>query len=262
MKDRCFYKGLLCVGMMFLLALFLHPAKAQEGMIRGIVQEKDSPKRVAEATVTNMRTLKKALSSNLGQFGIEARKGDTLLVTKFGYSSSYQQLSNTQDVVLRLNPTIELETVTVTGQTRESQMEGIMDDYRKQGVFNNGKKPKALQYLASPLTALYERFGKTPGNARRFRNYMERELEETDVDKKFNKYNVSEITGLEGDDLVNFMALYRPSFDQARYWNDYDVRSYLKTSLDKFVKDGKPKAETLPRIPIPTQQLNEGEEMK
>lgn len=241
----------------FLIACFFQMTATSQEILRGVVQEKDSPKRVAEATVTNLRTLKKAISSNLGQFGIEAKIGDTLLVTKFGYTSTYQQVASANDIVLRLNPTIELETVTITGKTRKEELQETMNDYRRQGVFNEGKKPSALQYLASPLTALYERFGRTPGNARRFRNYMGRELEENEVDKKFNKYNVAEITGLEGDDLINFMSWYRPTFEEAQYWNEYDIRNYLKNSLEKFDKDGRPKADTLPKLLIPPQQLNE-----
>lgn len=239
----------------FLACGFFVQAQQQ---LQGVVLEKGSPKRVAEATITNRRTLEKALSNSEGGFVIPAKEGDTLIVTKYAYSSEYYHITDPKNIVVSLNPTIELETVTVTGKTRKEELQDILKDYDKQTPYGAGR-PKALAYVFNPLSALYGTFSRSAKNARRFNNYAQNEMRETEVDKKFNKYNVGEITGLEGDDLLNFMSLYRPTYDQSRYWNEYDIRDYLKTSLEKFNRDGRPKAETLPQISIPEQQLNKKE---
>lgn len=234
---------------------FLVQAQQQ---LQGVVLEKGTPKRVAEATITNRRTLEKALSNSEGGFVIPAKEGDTLIVTKYAYSSEYYRITDPQNIVVSLNPTIELETVTVTGKTRKEELQDILQDYNKQTPYGAGR-PKALAYVFQPLSALYGTFSRSAKNARRFNNYAQNEIRETEVDKKFNKYNVGEITGLEGDDLLNFMSLYRPTYDQSRYWNEYDIRDYLKTSLEKFNRDGRPKADTLPKMAIPEQPLNKKE---
>lgn len=253
-KKRLHILSFICFVLLIITSL---RSLAQESL-QGIVVEKGTPKRVAEATITNRRTLEKALSNNEGGFVIPAKPGDTLIVTKYAYSSEYYTIVDPKNIVINLNPIIELETVTITGKTRKDELKDIMDDYRKQGVYNNGKT-KPLQYVFNPLSALYNTFSRSAKNARRFSSYAENEIQETEVDKKFNKYNVSEITGLEGDDLINFMALYRPTFNQSRYWNEYDIRDYLKASLKKFEEDGRPKADTLPELNIPPQKLNEKE---
>jgi len=229
-------------------------AHAQE-QLQGVVLEKGTPKRVAEATITNRRTLEKAISNTEGGFVIPAKAGDTLIVTKYAYSSEYYRIADPSNIVVSLNPIIELETVTVTGKTKKEELEDILGDYKKDGIY----KPKPLNYFFNPLSALYSTFSRTAKNARRFNTYAQREMQETEVDKKFNKYNVAELTGLQGDDLINFLTLYRPSYNQCRYWNEYDIQYYVKTAFEKFEKDGRPKAETLPKIPIPEQKLNEHE---
>ena len=221
--------------------------KAQE-KLQGIVLEKGTPKRVDEATITNRRTLEKAISNSEGGFVITAKVGDTLIVTKYAYSSEYYRIVQAKNITLSLNPTIELQTVTVTGKTRKEELQDVLEDYKKQGIYSVGK-PKALSYIFNPLSALYGAFGKTAKNARRFNTYAQHEIEETEVDKKFNKYNVAEITGLEGNDLLNFMSLYRPTYDECKYWNEYDIRNYLKASLERFERNARPKADTLPRFP-------------
>lgn len=257
MERKRHFKSIYSIFLTLFLFSFGSVVQAQE-TLEGVVLEKGTPKRVAEATITNRRTLEKAISNSEGGFVIPAKLGDTLIVTKYAYSSEYYRIADPKNIVVSLNPTIELETVTVTGKTRKEELQDILEDYDKQTPYG-ARKPKALAYVFNPLSALYGTFSRSAKNARRFNNYAQNEIKETEVDKKFNKYNVGEITGLQGDDLMNFMSLYRPSYEQCQYWNEYDIRDYLKASLAKFERDGKPKADTLPKIPIPEQQLNKKE---
>ncbi|WP_169719468.1 carboxypeptidase-like regulatory domain-containing protein [Olivibacter sitiensis] len=225
------------------------------GHIKGVVTEQNGAQRIGDVSIVNKRTQDRALTNMLGNFDIAASVGDTLIVTKYGYATKNQPISSAQDIVIRLDKNYMLDEVTITGRSKSQEMEDVMNDYRRQGVFNDGKT-KPLQYVFTPLTALYNAFGSAPKNARRFNRYMNNELEESVVDKKFNKYNVSEITGLKDDDLNSFMAYYRPSFQECQYWNEYDIRKYLEKSLAQFEKDGKPKFQALPKIDIPPQDLN------
>lgn len=242
---------------LFLPILFycLHISAQETQRVRGLVTEQNGAQRIGDVSIVNKRNQERALTNMLGNFEVAASLGDTLIITKYGYATHYQPILNAQDLVVRLDRTYMLNEVTVTGKTKSQEMEDIMNDYRKQGVFNGGKT-KPLQYVFTPLTALYNAFGSGPKNARRFSQYMNRELEESEVDKKFNKYKVEEITGLEGDDLTSFMAFYRPSLSECQYWNEYDIRKYLEKSLAQFEKDGKPKFQALPKIEIPPQERN------
>src|SRR5690606_24338361 len=123
-------------------------------------------------------------------------------------------LQGASDVIIRLKGSYQLNEVNVYGQSKKDQLGDVMDDFRRKGNYYNGKPPP-LAYVLSPISALYGLFGKTPKNARRFQSYVNVELEQSVVDRKFNINLVQASTDLSGEDLVNFMDLYRPSFHQA-----------------------------------------------
>lgn len=225
---------------------------AQEsGTIRGLVVEASGSARVAQANVTNTRTKQVAVSSLTGEFAIDAAVGDSLVISKLGFQTVTTEIKTLSDILINFHrSSIQIETVTVERLSKEAELEDVMDGYRRQGVYFEGK-PKALQYIANPITALYELLGRTPQNARRFRNTMEWELSESAVDRLFNQTRVQDITGLEGQDLVNFMRWYRPSYDKIANWGEYDIVLYIQTSFKQFDRDGRPPAPTLPKLETP-----------
>lgn len=240
--------------MCFLFSLGFHSlALAQQIEYRGAVMSYEDGKRIAGAEIINLNTNQKILSNTMGVFSIKGKEGDTLRVTKADYSEMETILRGTSDVIIRLKTSFQLNEVNVYGQSKKDQLDDVMDDFRRKGNYYNGKPPP-LAYVLSPISALYGLLGKTPKNARRFQSYMNVELEQSVVDRKFNIDLVRTSTGLSGDDLVNFMDLYRPSFHRAENWNEYDARSYIKKSFDNFEASGRPAAPKLPKIEIPKQE--------
>lgn len=224
---------------------------AQEsGIIRGIVVEAGSSKRLGGATITNKNTGQSSVSSGLGTFEIAVSVGDTLVANSIGYQSASTEIKTLSDILIDMtSESIMLEQVDVNRMSKEAELRDAMRGYRKQGVYFDGKPP-ALAYIFNPITSLYELLGRTPRNARRFGNYMEKELAETDVDRKFSRGKIQELTGLEGDDLTNFMIWYRPSYEKAQYWREYDITAYIVQSFKQFERDGRPAAPKLPKLEV------------
>lgn len=222
---------------------------AQEsGVIRGIVVEAGSSKRLSGVTITNKNTQRTTISNNLGTFEIYATVGDSLTASSVGYEPLATEIMTMSDILLDMKVgSIQLETVTVDRMSKEAELRDAMEGYRKQGVYYNGKPPP-LAYIFNPITSLYELFGRTPRNARRFQNYMSNELEATEVDRKFNKAIVQELTGLEGEELNSFMVWFRPTHEKARHWQEYDVTAYIMQSFRQFDRDGRPTPPKLPKL--------------
>lgn len=238
-----------------LLALFISMwlvpmwAAAQEsGPIRGIVVEAGTSIRLGSATISNSNTGQSTASNGLGTFEIEATVGDSLVIVLMGYETVRTEVKTLSDILIDMRrASILLEQVDVNRTSKEAELRDAMRGYRKQGVYFDGKPP-ALAYIFNPITSLYELFGRTPRNARRFHNYMERELAETDVDRKFSRTKIQELTGLTDDDLANFMFWYRPSYEKAQYWGEYDLTAYIVASFKQFDRDGRPAAPQLPKL--------------
>src|SRR5690606_4822122 len=231
------------------IGLFPIGLAAQEsGTIRGIVVEAGASTRLGGVTITNTNTGQNSVSSGLGTFEIRVSIGDTLVANSVGYEPAAVEIKTLSDILIDMTPgSILLEQVDVNRMSKEAELRDAMRGYRKQGVYFDGKPP-ALAYIFNPITSLYELLGRTPRNARRFSNYMEKELAETDVDRKFSRGKIQELTGLEGDDLTNFMIWYRPSYEKAQYWGEYDITAYIVQSFKQFDRDGRPAAPKLPKL--------------
>jgi hypothetical protein len=222
---------------------------AQETAVQGLVMEKSGASRISSVAVLNNKTGVKTLSNELGLFRIKAAVGDTLTLSKSGYMDLMKVVASTTDLVLQMQRVIELGEVRVTGQSKQQELDELKAQYRKKGSYYGGKPP-LLSYIFSPITALYELVGKTPGQARRFNLYYRKELEQSEIDRRFNSAAVSKVTGLTGADLKNFMVIYRPDYENLSQMDEYGMIKYLKRSLDTFNNSGRPKGLlSLPALP-------------
>lgn len=244
-----------CCFMAITLGLFSGAVRAQQaGSIQGLVLEKGTSTRVASANVRNKATRTTVSTDLMGVFRIYAQVGDTLEFTKLGFEPHHTVVHTLSDILIDLQASsYRIETVTVEQRSREQELRDGMDSYRRQGVYQEGK-PGVLSYVFSPITSLYERFSKQGKQARRFRNYMDNEMEAIAVDRLFSAYKITSLTGLENKDLENFMFIYRPSYVSIQGWNDYDLTKYVLDSFKKFEADGRPEAVKLPKLELPPVQ--------
>ena len=233
----------------FILFRGVMSAHGQQNIVQGLVMEKSGVSRIANVSVVNLKTGARVLSNELGLFQIRAITGDTLLLSKSGYTDIVKPLLSMTDLVLQMQRVIELEEVKITGQSKKEELDEFKDQYRKKGSFYGGKPP-LLAYVFQPLTALYELLGKTPNQARRFNLFYLKELEQTEIDRRFNTVAVGRLTGLSDEDLKNFMVIYRPGYESLSKMDEYALINYVKSSLENFNKSGRPKGLlSLPALP-------------
>ncbi|WP_411273746.1 hypothetical protein [Daejeonella sp.] len=222
---------------------------AQQNAVQGLVMEKSGVSRIANVSVVNKKTGARVLSNELGLFQIAASAGDTLLFTKSGYQDIVKPLLSITDLVLQMQKVIELDEVKVTGQSKKEELDELRDQYRKKGSYYAGKPP-LLAYVFQPLTAFYELLGKTPNQARRFNLFYLKEMEQTEIDRRFNISTIGSITGLNDGDLKNFMVIYRPGYETLSRMDEYAFVNYVKRSLETFNNSGRPKGIlSLPALP-------------
>ena len=171
------------------------------------------------------------MSDELGAFTIKAAIGDTLLITKYNFSPQKRIIINGDDLPVYMQPIIELKSVTIKEQSQKQELNDVMKEYRSQGIFNDGKSLPAWEFINSPLTGLYNLFGKEPAEARRFAAFSKNELEATEVDRRYTKELVKSVTKLPDDEVIKFMQIFTPSFEDIKEWNDYQLITYIKKSF-------------------------------
>jgi len=227
MRAKCFLLIWVC-------CLLLLTASAQEALtIHGVVSKKLSVERVPQVVIHNLKTNDVMMSDELGWFTVKASVGDTLLFSKDDYTDQKIVILNGNDMPVYMQPVIKLSTVTVKGESTRQELKDVMADYRKQGTFYDGKPP-VLSFLSSPLTGLYELFGKTPNNAKRFAAYSKGELEYAEVRRRYTVSLVKRVTNASDSTARQFMKYYTPSYEDLKGWNDYDLMQKVKTTYDYY----------------------------
>lgn len=244
-------KKALILVLILVQLLFLHKKSvfAQESSVRGLVMDKSGMNKIPEVFILNKKTQQETKSDAYGLFRISASKGDSLVFSKPGFTNLIYVLPNLSDLVLRMQPVIKLAEVKVIGETKKQELDEIKNQYRKNGSYYAGKPP-LLAFFFKPLTAIYELVGKTPGQARRFNAYYTVELQQSEVDRRFNANLVQNITRLDSLNLKNFMIMYRPDYSSLSTWDEYALINYVKRSLQTFNQAGRPKGlRSLPALP-------------
>ena len=229
-------KGLL---KFFLLWLFLVPfcGSAQTQTIRGITFKRSMLEKLADVNITNINTAAVSKSGTFGDFTIRAGIGDTLTFEIPGYTTIRQAVASYSPVYVILLPNINLNEVSVRGQTKRQELNDVVNDYRSKGLYYDGKPP-VLAYIFQPLTALHEIFGSDAQNERRFMHYAKGEMEATEVNRRYTPKIVSATTGLTGIELDHFMDNFKPSHDEIVKWNDYQIIVYIKRSYETYKRVG------------------------
>lgn len=218
-----------------LLIAYSAMANAQQDfLLNGVVMESGSTNRVALAEITNKRTKFIVGSNDLGLFQVKAKVGDTLLIVKRNFTDKEMVVLSNRDMIIYLNlGGTTLSQVNIRGQSKKAELDEIKQEFRNKGVYHEGKPP-LLSYIFTPLTAIYELFGKTPKNARRFGKYYHTEMQQTAIDGFFNESLIQKNTGLQGKDLENFMLNYRPDYEKSKNWTEYDAVKYIRDTYKKY----------------------------
>jgi len=207
----------------------------QEFTVNGALYRKGTSDRIAQAVITNLRSQVIMMSDELGGFNISVAKGDTLLINKNEYSPQKVVITNPNDLIIYLQPNIQLAEVTVKDKSEKQELNDVINTYRSKGLYFDGRPP-AWSFINSPLTGLYEIFSRDAINERHFIKFSKDEMQANEVDRRYTKQLVKQVTGLPDADVLRFMQQYRPSYDDMRQWNDYDLISHIKKYLVYYKK--------------------------
>jgi hypothetical protein len=227
-------------GVSFFLVVLLYVynnADAQSTKLQqGLLLKSGTNIRLGSVTVLNKRTLNKALSSTYGVFGIPAKQGDTLEFKSDNYQLTNFVVTDMQDKVIFMAPSIQLEEVVIKENSIKTEIKDTQNRYRKKSVFYTGT-PHYYYLFLKPMTFIYENFKSEVKDARRFNRYARKELASYKVAERFNT-TIKKVVPIKGVDLDRFKSSYMPTLNQINTWNDYDLIGYIKNSYTDFLKNG------------------------
>lgn len=221
------------------MMLLLNAAFAQEKSIGGIVFDKEAKNRVNRVSILNNRTQKAVFNNTKGEFYIDAKEGDVIISSLFGYRNDTTKITNQTSLAIYLKKlAIRLAEVVVkdTALSAQAKYEEIKKEFNKAYRVGNNKDILTVGPSGAGLgiDAIWSAISKEGKNARKLIEQMEKDYQNAIIDQVFTKSLVTRATGLKGDQLLLFMIHFRPSYGFTTHANEYDLVNYIKIAYARF----------------------------
>lgn len=190
-------------------------------------------------SVKNLTNKKSTSTNNAGKYTISANVGDLIEFSLVGYHTDTLYLTNL------LNRTIYLPTK--SNSLNDVNIEAV----RLNKSLVNIKDPLAEKYTLLSTGGNLDRkrmtdkvgglglnlgYGKYKRQQRKEADLEERERYQEEIDNHFNEKTVSEMTKLEGQDLKNFLLIYRPSVEAVKAERPYRYPYYISRAFAAWQK--------------------------
>lgn len=92
-----------------------------------------------------------------------------------------------------------------------------------------------MQAVAHPFSALSKRNRQIWAFQEEFDWFQKEKY----INYTFNETLVTNLTGLKGDSLQNYMHIFRPDYEQLRSMSEYNFYTYIRLTADQYRKTGR-----------------------
>ena len=193
-----------------------------QSTLKGTVEEAGKDTRLTNVFIKDINNNLLTLTDNNGNFEIRSASGHTLIFNSPGYVSDTLYVIDMNPKKVKLEQmTIALREVNITGKRAGfNPREEYPEVYQKSKV-----------YVLSPSSW----FGKDSKDARRLKRYFAMEEQQEKIDEVFNTTYVGSLVPLKGQDLENFMTLYRPTYAFIKSNSGPSLAVYINDSYKKFL---------------------------
>lgn len=193
----------------------------QAQTLRGTVVENGTNTRMGDVLIRDLNNKQLVTTDEKGNFIIKAAVGHSLIFSSPGY------VSDTLYVVDLVTKQIKMQSQSIALRevTIKSSSNGFNPQAEYPEVYQNSKV-----YALSPSTW----FGKSGKDARRLKHYFTREAQERHIDSAFSRVYVGSLVPLKGQDLDDFMTMYRPTYAFLRSNTGPSLVAYINDSYRKW----------------------------
>lgn len=208
---------------------------AQDVVVMGKVFHPEDPN--FNLLVVNKRTSIGTFGSQSGEFVVEAKKDDTLMVGSLGYET---QLYSMKDSVVKdtyriktyLSPLrVNLKQVKIFAPR---ELDSIQADIRELGYDDRDFMLSGINAMQSPITFLYQQFSRKEQQKRRAYEIMNEDRKRNLLKELFAYYVDFEIIDLDEDRFDEFVDFMNVPDATLRSLSQYDFIMYTKEKYEQF----------------------------
>ncbi|MEJ5994038.1 hypothetical protein WG904_06340 [Pedobacter sp. Du54] len=227
--------------------------------LKGVVKDVNSRLPIENAQIISLKAT--VLTNKKGEFKLEnVNLDDRIAIRIMGYETvelTLQKLADTLRIYLRQDP-FALKEIIIKGK-RNYKLDSLnlRKEYAREFAYKGpsfsdmfiGKVPKKNDYVPSfangsstaslvslNLLQVASLFGKKKSRNTKLKETLLRDEELNYVDHVFSKDKIKLLTGLEGEALIKFMNLYRPSILTLKKMTGYELTVYIKKCYVEFAK--------------------------
>jgi len=245
--------GILCC----LSAVFAQQKKYSARVFDGITYQP-----LSGASVYNMNTQKFAFTDKNGRFTIELSLNDTLIISKSTYRQHvavidqklfygfedfflYYKATMLKEVtIIGINPSYEgfkkdIVTLELPDYYKRMEETQLSEWQKANAAFKPDGNILSLggKVTLSPISFLYDKYSHKGKMGRLYNEMLDYEDEMERIQQKYNRELVSEITGLQGDELLNFMMYCRFNYYDLVRWSDAQIREKIRSNYFNYQYD-------------------------
>ncbi len=235
----------LIIVMLFALPLHIF---AQTGISGAVFDYENKSFPLQKVSVRNLNNKKVVLTGAAGQFTIQANKGDLLELTLQGYHTDTLYLTDLQAKTIYLpTSSTDLKEVKIRSAKLSRDLNLKNPTNAKPYKRVSGIQPKQNVGRAGGVGIA---FG--GGKARREREKVAalelNDVYETQIAQYFSEEHVKDLIKLDGQELKDFIALYRPSIARVKAEDPFNYDFYIAQAYQTWLKLP-PEGRKLPAVP-------------
>ncbi|WP_412466163.1 carboxypeptidase-like regulatory domain-containing protein [Pedobacter sp. KLB.chiD] len=190
-------------------------------------------------SIRNLNSKKSTSTNKDGKYTISASIGDLLEFSAIGYHTDTLYLTNLLNRTIYLPAkTNSLKDVDITAVRMNSQITDAKDPLAEKytllstgGNLNRKRMTDKVGGLSLNLG-----YGKYKRQQRKEADLEEREMYQEEIDENFTPRAITELTKLEGEELKNFMIIYRPSIEAVKGERPFRYAFYISRAFAAWNK--------------------------
>lgn len=250
-----------------IILLFIVSVFAQQKTYTGKVYDGITYQPLSGASIYNMSTQKFAFSDNNGSFTIKLSLNDTLVISKSIYRQLvvcvnkqifygmedfflYYKATMLKEVkIIALNPSYEgfkkdIVTLELPDYYKRAEDVKLSEFQKANATYKPDGNILSLggKITTSPITYLYDKYSRKGKMDRLYNEMLSYEDEIERIQDKYNRDIVRELTGLQGDELMNFMMYCRFGYYDLVRMSDEEIRAKILSKFYEYqynsIKDG------------------------
>jgi hypothetical protein len=194
----------------------------------GTIIESGTRTKLTNVFINNLSNGKTALTNDAGHFKLPAAVNDIISFSFPGYFTD-------TIVLLHLRPVkrfMRVKGILLNAAEIKAEAFDLRKEYPEAYTRGNFLQIPSTGGVKISLTKL---LGKKGIRARRLKRMLEKEVKERRIDALFNEKVVAAVLPLKGNDLKDFVFMYRPTLSFLKKSSASDLTIYINDSYKKFL---------------------------